>query len=388
MDNNFINNPILPQQPDDGQRPSQPEAPKVEPIENLPLPELTPSPMAPAGPIIPAVPTPASIPEPTTTPVVDMLDEASNAPQPTTAESTTLAQLVAPIIGETTTPKKTSKRKWIIAGVVALIVIAIGIGTYLWLAPRLQPRLESYTNFSTLLYRASTMPTATVSRQGQTLSLESFQLPSLPVAQYNYSLFLTAKTADGLSVEKVQDFIVNADGTLYDLENNLADKFTVRDWADYNGVRVVINDQANNNDTAITVLEGLLPESGATAKLDFPTSFSQASGKVSVEFDATDKQYKANVDITSLPEVRDLGWKYEAWLVKMNGPFVEKLIPAGAFDSAGASFTTNTRHTYTTEQKLEDYTQLVVSLEPLSDTDENIFAIRPFSGQLVWNQTK
>lgn len=321
-----------------------------------------------------------------TLPTIGQLQQGAKAVATNVGQVVTQSakQVVTDATSKPTTPHG-HRRKWLAVSLIILLVLVVAFAVYWWFIrpAQIAKTVGANTNSATLLYRASTMPSVTVGREQHSLAIESHNLPALPIDQYYYSLMLTT-TQEGGAIQKVQDFIIS-DAGMVDLEGNPVEDMVVSDFLDYTRVRIALNGLGKNQGLFSIIAEGPLATEGDNRRLTLPIPLDSATGKVVSGADKASGEYRAGVELTGLQSLIDYGWTYDVWFVKMNGPYVERSVLAGSLDDNDIDSLGQIRKVFSSREDLTGFNGVVISLEPLDQQDETMFALRPFSGMLIWS---
>jgi len=285
-------------------------------------------------------------------------------------------------------PRK--RKRWLIWLVLLIIVIGGAAAWYfLYRLPQqraFEPETVTDQTSATIIYRASTFPTATLTIQNNAATLSTKLLN--PISETPYVLVL-ANSQDGLPKQLPQigndqaiqlgDFDIDASGKVV-ISSGENGSFTVPDSiANYDTAVVMIS----NGDEASIVMSGKLyqDEQNTTktlAKLAFPVDLSQLTGNMQVKTLAGKTNPAIEISFNQLPDLADLGYTYEAHLVKFEGPYVTQDKAIGRFpgNKLGVDIS------LPAQTKLTDFTNLVISLEPLWDNNQEISQMKPFIAEL------
>ena len=323
-------------------------------------------------------------------PVVNQLSQATTATVKNLTTALSNSVNTAKVgLGVTPPTGKASKKrgkKWVIWVPLSIILALAAGGYYLYTHRTITttpPTGENVRTFSTsIVYRASTIPSGVARISGGKLTFEDIQLPVIDPDTYAYSIQL-AKVTDTEVEESIdlKKFYLDTEGYPTGLDDGMPiTSFELGDMSGYNRLRVVLR-PLNNEVGGLggVVLDGNLGE--GVAVLKFPLDLRSATGQAS--FSRGDDQGTTNVGInlTGLndSELQAYGWRFEGWLAKMNGPLVSDITPLGVFDAVGGGARSN----FTTQRDLSGYNKLVVSLIPSNSSGGNLVRLLPFSAELT-----
>lgn len=277
--------------------------------------------------------------------------------------------------------------RWWVWALVGVVILSIVGGLLYWWNSR--PAKEEtgivldsipVTKKGDLVARASTLPSGTVRRNSTSLSLSLENMGNLYPANYTYAIQLVSLGDSGIeSSISLEPFGIDEEGGIRNEAGEEQTTFAISDVTGYSKVNIVVHQPNATQSQPPTVLIGDLPQVGQSVALVPPVNFSNSNGGVAVKYNEETKQYEVTVDVSNLPQVEAWGWRYQVWLAKLDGPYVNDTQSAGVLavnrDGSG-------NHLFESSRDLSDFDSLIISLEPQEDTDSSISPVRVLSADL------
>ncbi|OGB75405.1 hypothetical protein A2810_01250 [candidate division Kazan bacterium RIFCSPHIGHO2_01_FULL_49_10] len=318
-------------------------------------------------------------------------------PAPVSTEKV-LEDKLAEIDKQTTTntpialkPEAKKKKRWIF-WLVLILLLAAGAAIWyflFWLPQQtFQPNVVTDQRSSTFIYRSSTFPTANLTIKGGVATLTTRVLNPLPNAPYqlvlarmdNRGTIPQLPSADNQAVIALGNFDINAEGKVVAADSGTNTFALSGDVAEYNSALVMID---GGGQIGSTVLLGRLNQNEQdtqtfTAKLNFPVDLSVLLGALQIKTVQGQSNPSLQITFLELPDIANLGYIYEAHLVKFEGPYVKKDETLGRFSGNKLGVDIN----LSPDLSLDNFTNLIISLEPTWDTDKEISQIKPFIAEL------
>ncbi len=152
------------------------------------------------------------------------------------------------------------------------------------------------------------------------------------------------------------------------------------DFADATDIAISIEPNGDENSTpgATMVVKGRIDHSGDIFDVDFATGFLSSDARAYITATGTSNNI-LNIDFPTLPDIRSIGWSYEAWYVTENAFGHDVHNTAGVFSGAGG------RMTFRSVQLPVDLLtvdRVMVSVEPNPDDSDAPSGIIPWSGDV------
>lgn len=381
------------QAPDQNLNPNPAEI--IPPNPDNELPAGQPAPVTPpAAPAPPATPAPSD--QATEKKLEDMLAEAEKK---------------AGGVPSTGTPAKRKRRRWWIFWLVLIIILATlaGGGWYFWINFLAFPKtLTPISENISLLYRAAAFPTGLAHIKDNQLQPELHNLPQLlegdvyhayltrtkyriedqgRISEYNFPLRHDAYL--------LGSFILDEEGALLDAKSQkrisslfVEPSLLERPVSGSGGIEISLKIASSPLQKTGQVREAFYQLKGVTllsgvfnqnwqAELEFPlvSQLEQISGIV--ERDSNQLRFRLSNTLPLL-EAENLGFRFGLWLAKFQGPNVVKEKQIGILDGKRSNFT----FTVGIPSDLQDFDRVVISLEPINDSDPSSYDLKPFEAQI------
>jgi hypothetical protein len=278
----------------------------------------------------------------------------------------------------------TKRRKWLGVFLVTVIILISAGGVMYWLSHRSapQPVAPSQITSQHIDYRNSTFPSAALSVSSQRVDLQVSNLETAP-AGASYKLVLVSTGGQdpfvpdlkSASVIDLGDFNIDGDGNI--IFANGKTEF-IRPASESADQAVVLMGDGNQYSLIMTGRLTLPDDSARTAQLEFPASLVGAQGSLIIT--KTEGAVPANlrINFNNLPPVENLGYRYEARLVKLVGPKIAKTQTLGRFDATASQ----TIDIVFSRIDIDELTHLIISLEPTWDKDRELSSMRPYSATI------